>query len=114
MKILTVCRAGLVRSVALADVLKLHYVPSDVLPMGVDFNSIETKAMLYEWADKIIVMEEHYRDKIPAQYHNKLFVCEVGPDIYGSSKNPQLIDIVWRWVRENTAQLEIEEHNYVV
>ena len=111
MKILTVCRAGLVRSVSLADVLKLHFKPTDVLPVGKDFNSEETKQMLFEWADKIIVMETHYKDSIPQEYWDKLLVCDVGADRYGSSKHPELIDQVFRWVRENKQLLGVEEHS---
>lgn len=109
-KILTLCRAGLVRSVALEDVLKLHFQPTDVLAAGVDFNKEDTKEMLYKWADKIIVMEEHYLEKIPQEYQLKILVCEVGPDTYGSSKNPILIDKVFRWARENSNKLGITEH----
>lgn len=111
MKILTVCRAGLVRSVSLADVLKLHFEPTDVIPIGIDFNDSETKVLLYEWADKIVVMEEHYLDKIPLEFREKTLVCEVGPDTYGHSKNPELIDKVFTWTRENQEKMGIKEHN---
>lgn len=111
MKILTICRAGLVRSVSLADVLKLHFYETDVLPVGIDFNSAATLHMLYEWADRIVVMEEHYRKKIPEQYHSKVLVCEVGPDTYGSSKHPSLINKVFSWARDNKEKMNIEEHN---
>lgn len=114
MKILTVCRAGLVRSVALADVLKLHFEPTDVLPMGKDFNSEDTKYMLYNWADKIVVMEEHYKNSIPESYWHKTLVCEVGPDGYGSSKNPILIDLVFSWAREHQDILGVKEHHNII
>ena len=111
MKILTVCRAGLVRSVALKDILTLHYEPTDILASGIDFNSKETLTMLFSWAERIVVMEEHYQDRIPIEYQKKTLVCEVGPDTYGSSRNPLLIDMVWRWVREHKDKLGIIEHN---
>ena len=120
MKILTVCRAGLVRSVGLANVLKLHYYPVDVLACGIGehafgrMNDTETLDMLFNWANKIIVMEEYYKYKIPEKYHNKVMVCEVGPDIYGNPSNGILIDKVWTWVRENIDQLEIKEHKEIV
>lgn len=114
-KILTVCRAGLIRSSALANVLKLHFSPVDVLPCGIGtydtgrFNTEETLEMLFTWADKIIVMEEHYQWKIPEQWRKKVMVCEVGPDTYKSNTNPQLIDKVYRWTRENAEKLQIKE-----
>lgn len=116
MRILTVCRAGLVRSVALADVLKLHFKPVDVIPVGIGkhqlgrFNSKNILNYLYLWAEKIIVMEARYKDKIPAGEHYKVMICDVGPDIYGSSKHPLLIDTVWQWARKNAKELRIEEH----
>lgn len=111
MKILTVCRAGLVRSVALADVLKLHFEPTDVLPMGKDFQSKETQEMLFNWADKIVVMETHYMEDIPENHRAKTLICEVGPDIYGSSKHPDLINKVFIWARNNWEKLGVKEHN---
>lgn len=113
--ILTVCRAGLIRSSALANVLKLHFSPVDVLPCGIGtydtgrFNSEETLDMLFKWADKIVVMEEHYQWKIPDEFRKKVMVCEVGPDVYGSNTHPKLIDMVWRWTKENQDTLGIKE-----
>ena len=91
MKILTVCLGGLVRSVAFAEVLKLRYGIRDVLSLGYDFNPPETQKMLFEWADRIIVVERFVQEKIPVEYHSKIVVCEVGPDTYGNAKNPELL-----------------------
>ncbi len=114
MKILTLCRAGLVRSVALADVLKLHFEPTDVLPAGVDFNTKETLEMLYKWAEIIVIMEEHFMEKIPEEFRDKVLVCEVGADTYGSSKNPDLINKVWMWAELNQDLLGVKEHKKVL
>jgi len=119
MKILTICRAGLVRSIALADVLKLHFEPVDVIPAGIGehengrFNSIQLLHYLFNWADKIVVMEPHFKEKIPATFHNRVMICDVGPDVYGAiggSKSPILIKKVWDWARENRSELKIREH----
>ena len=111
-KIVTVCKQGLVRSVALADVLKLHFEPVDVIPVGLSSNSKETQDMLFKWADEIIVMEEKYAQKIISTFVNvkKVYVCEVGPDIYGNSHNRQLIDFCWDWCRMSKEDLGIKEH----
>lgn len=110
-KIITMCRQGLCRSVALADVLKLHFEPVDVVPIGHFGNTKEAQQMLFTWADKIVVMEEHYRAHVPEEFHPKTMVCEVGPDRYGNSKNPELIGMVWRWTRKHLDELGIVEHN---
>lgn len=110
-KIITMCRQGLVRSVALADALKLHFEPVDVLSIGYFANTEPTKTMLFDWADFIICMESKYVGHIDIKYLPKLMICEVGPDTYGSSRNPGLIDKVWRWARQNQEALGIKEHN---
>jgi predicted protein tyrosine phosphatase len=111
MKILTCCSQGLCRSVGLADVLKLHFEPVDVIPIGLDSNSQETIAMLCEWADVVVVMEEKYLKKLPEISTSKVLVCEVGRDSYGNSHNPQLIDKCWRWARLNVGIMGIQEHS---
>ena len=108
--IVTVCSAGLCRSVSLADVLKLHFEPCDVLPVGVDRN-FGAKDMLFEWADKIVVMYHKFEKRIPEKYAHKVLLCDVGPDTYGTPKNPELIGKVWRWARENKEKLGIVEHS---
>lgn len=111
--ILTVCSAGLCRSVGLADVLKLHFEPVDVVPVGIDKNS-GVLPLLYEWADHIIVMQEKYGKRIPEEFAHKVVVCEVGPDVYHNSRHPLLIAKVWSWARENADKLGITEHNKVL
>lgn len=111
-KILTVCAQGLCRSVGLADVLKLHFEPVDVIPVGYRGNTKETLIMLGEWADFVIVMEEKYKRKLPPEMdQSKMLVCEVGPDVYGNSHHRVLIDKVWQWARKNQHILGITEHN---
>lgn len=100
----------------MADVLKLHFKPVDVLPIGLasTANSDETRDMIFTWADHIIVMQicfvEQIHNKFKGKFDNKILLCDVGSDIYGRSNNPQLIDQVWRWTRINQNKLEIIEH----
>lgn len=110
-KIVTMCRQGLVRSVSLTDVLKLHFEPVDVIPIGYFANSLETKEMLFTWADFIVVMEAHMAKYVPEAFLSKVLVCEVGPDVYGRHNHPALLDKTWRWARENQALLGIKEHS---
>jgi predicted protein tyrosine phosphatase len=110
-KILTVCKQGLVRSVGLADVLKMHFEPVDVIPVGANSNTQETLQMLCEWADHVIVMEGKYAKRLPSGFENKILLCDVGPDTYGNSHNRKLIDFVWQWTRKNQHKLAIKEHS---
>jgi predicted protein tyrosine phosphatase len=112
-KILTVCKHGLVRSVALADVLKLHFEPVDVVPVGVVSNSQETLQKLADWADFIVFMEAQYVSRFPYSLanQNKIRVCDVGADSYGNSHSPELIDKCWNWCRVHIKDLGIQEHD---
>lgn len=110
-KILTCCSQGLCRSVGLADVLKMHFEPVDVIPIGLNSNSPGTKEMLFDWADFIVLMESHFVTKIDTKWHNKILVCEVGKDNYGNARNSSLIDICWRWTRTMEKILNIQEHS---
>lgn len=115
-KIVTACAQGLVRSVGLADVLKLHFEPVDVIPIGLKGNSRETIEMLEQWCNFFIIMEERYRARVPnlAYVRSKLLVCDVGEDRYGNSHNRELIDQCWQWARRNQDLMGIREHQRVV
>lgn len=110
-KIVTACKHGLVRSVGLADVLKLHFEPVDVIPIGLNSNSKETLEMLGQWCDWFVIMEARYRKRVPPGFEQKIIVCEVGQDVYGNSHHRQLIDKVWQWARRNQTRLGIKEHS---
>lgn len=112
-RILTMCRQGLVRSVALADVLKMHFRPVDVMSIGHFANTPATIEMMCCWADRIVVMEEHYKKHVPAEFHYKVLICDVGPDVDNpqGSKTPKLIKKCWDWVRLFKTELGgIQEH----
>ena len=95
MKILCVCEGGNVRSVALAYALKHEVNPRhDALAMGLVTNNPDTQLMLFNWAERIIVMEERLKEPIPPIFHSKVSVCEVGPDRYGIYVHPDLIKLV--------------------
>lgn len=120
-KILTCYKQGLVRSVGLTDVLKMHFEPVDVIPVGLTSNSRDTLVMLFTWTDWVICMDnKRYLQACalaekngwadPQEIKNKILVCDVGQDIYGNSHNPILIDQCWRWCRSMASTLGIQEH----
>lgn len=117
-KVLTMCRVGLSRSLALADVLKCHFPACDVLPIGLSANSVETLKHMIQWADIVILMREKFKDELLAKIgkfpgDTNLMVCEVGADVYGYAGQDRaiLIDKVWRWARVNMPPLGITEGN---
>jgi hypothetical protein len=90
MKILTICRAGAVRSMALAIYLKQVKQMFDVIPIGIEEASEETRQMLYLWADRILVVEEQFMSRIPQEYQHKTKYFPIGADIYGNPCNENL------------------------
>jgi len=87
MKILTLCSAGAVRSVAMAHVLKSRY-GHDALAAGHNFNSQGTIDLLSGWADRIIVMQPRYAKGILKKHAHKIVepaLTNVGDDVWGNS-----------------------------
>lgn len=96
MKVLTICSAGAVRSVAMAHRLK-HDYGIDAVPLGRDTNSPETIEKLSEWADRIIVMQPRYADGVPMKYVHKLVpahLTDVGPDVWLNPLHPELQKVI--------------------
>lgn len=88
-RVVCMCQRGNCRSAGLAYYLK-DRLDIDAVAIGWHSNGPDLQRFLFAWADAIIVMEPNMREKIPAAYHAKLMVCDVGPDRYGNSHNPEL------------------------
>lgn len=101
MNILTICQGGAVRSVCLARLLKDKDVvgrTNDAIAASWQWNSGMTLLMLGAWADLVVVMEPYMLEKIPSTLRDKAKICDVGPDRFGNSQNPELIAICLRWM----------------
>lgn len=92
MKILCICQRGNCRSVALAYLLKDYY-GHDAVAIGHETAGDELKSFLLQWSDYAVCMEHSHVSKLPPipQRKDNVLVCDVGPDIYGHSRNPQLL-----------------------
>ena len=99
MNILCVCQRGNSRSVALAYIFKDVY-GQDALAMGISAASDDTKSMLYEWADIIILVDQKYEDEIPAEYKKKLQIWDVGSDKYFLGFHPELLELYRKYIDE--------------
>lgn len=82
MNIVTVCRGGNVRSVAAKMILR-RYFDHETLACGVDRNSPKTLAMLFDWADRIVLLHEEFQGHVPEEFAAKMIVLHVGTDIWG-------------------------------
>jgi hypothetical protein len=100
-KILTICKGGLIRSVALASVLR-YKAGHDPIAYGVEKGTPETMRMLCYWADRVVLMQAEYGDFV-VQYYGTTFplcVCDVGPDIWSNPLHPDLQTKVNLYVTE--------------
>ena len=83
MKVLTVCSHGNVRSVALAYILKVVF-SWEAIPIGLYTTTEETRKMLVDWADLVIVTNvQDYKDFTPKS--DKIMLLDLGHDVW---KNP--------------------------
>lgn len=105
-RILTVCQGGNVRSVTLRFLLNYKY-GFDALACGWEPNTDDTRRMLYEWADVIIVCEASFAELLPLDVRGKVNVFEIGPDVWGMSLHPELVEIcdnlIQQWVAAHSA-----------
>jgi hypothetical protein len=90
MKIVTVCENGNNRSVQFMHLLRYKYKGSDVIPVGTHTFTKETLAMLYNWADHIIVTDRILESLIPEEFKSKVKVWNVGIDRFPRPFNPEL------------------------
>ncbi len=93
MKVLTICQGGNSRSAGCGYLLKYKY-GMDALACGWEGNSVETLRMLCEWAEAVIVMQEQFRQYVPKEFHDKLYVVDVGPDVWCNSLHPEMLRII--------------------
>lgn len=105
MKILCVCQRGNSRSVALAYILK-DMLNQDAIALGEETAAKDTKQMLYEWADKIIIVDKKLRKRIPKKYAKKCTVWDVGEDSYFMGFFPGLIAQYMGYLEAETGKLK--------
>lgn len=86
------CQGGNSRSVALGYVLK-YELGIDALACSWEKNTPETRDMLCRWADRIIVMQSMFVDKVPLEFYEKVTVYDVGEDRWFNSLHPELLGI---------------------
>ena len=90
MKVLCMCQYGHNRSVAMAYLLN-HDGDNETLAIGWGAHSPALKAYLFAWAERIAVLEQAYLVHVPPEHRHKAFVVEVGPDVYGTPRSPELM-----------------------
>ena len=95
-RIVTMCQGGHVRSVALKYLLRYGGPNLDVLACGWESNTEQTRRMLFEWADTIIILQSKFEQHVPSEFHDnsdgsrRLFCYDVGEDRFGNPFHPEL------------------------
>lgn len=90
MRFLCVCEGGTVRSGSAAHALK-YYFGQEAIAASHAKLSDDTMEMLFEWADRIILMQPHFADRVPEVYVPKVKVCDVGKDVWMNPLHPLLL-----------------------
>lgn len=91
-KILCIGRKGNNRSVALAYLLKLR--GHDAIAVGMRCMRRDTRKMMLDWAEKIILLHNKCIEGVPEEYHNKLITYHVGC----VEKVPEFDKEMMRWM----------------
>ena len=101
MNILCLCERGNSRSVALAWMFKDYMLPAhNAIAGGMRTMDDETKKMLYEWADRIILVDKMFENEIPEEYKLKLKIWDVGPDRFFRGFEQSLLDTYVKYINE--------------
>jgi hypothetical protein len=90
MKILCLGRKGDSRSAALAWLLKQK--GHDAIAVGMRCMGSDTRKMMLDWSDKIILLHEKCGEGVPEEYWSKLKIWEVGRDTYMRNFDPLLVE----------------------
>lgn len=85
------CQGGNFRSTTCAYVLKSR--GGEAVAIGHSHADVPLRDLLYNWADHIIIVEEHMRQFVNPHHFHKLLVWDVGPDRWCSMGHPELMAI---------------------
>lgn len=99
MKILCVCERGNNRSVCLARILKDYY-GHDAIAIGSETNGVDILITLSSWADMIIVLDKRI-DIVGKNFHEKLLLWDIGPDVWGINFHPELERKLLSYIRRD-------------
>lgn len=113
MKILTICIGGMVRSSGISDVLR-NDMGIDSVALSAINNHDGTMSMMCEWADVIVPVEPQFENEVPNEYKhkwenckmwdekfkNKRKVMNLGADIWGNARHPELRQIIKSRINE--------------
>lgn len=71
----------------------------DAIAVGWQAADASTQRMLFEWADRIVVMWDRFESRIPVEFRAKMMTCNVGDDRWVNSRHPELVGLVTDWIK---------------
>ena len=92
MKILCLGRKGNSRSAALAWLLKQR--GHDAIAVGMRCMGRDTREMMLDWAEVVILLHEKCQEGVPREYWHKLKVWPIGRDVYFQGFNNVLLELL--------------------
>lgn len=99
MKILCICKQGIVRSGALVWLLKVEHA-HDAVAVGYETNGSEVIKLLGTWADRIIALDNASYQSVPLVFISKTDVFNVGEDRWHDPGNLELHSILRSMIKE--------------
>lgn len=99
MKILCVCKQGIVRSGALAWLLKTEF-RHDAIAVGYETNSEQVRDLLGSWADSIVCLDNSSQQSVSLTMWDKTVLFDVGEDRWHDPSNPELHSILRTMIKE--------------
>ena len=97
MKILCLGRQGNSRSVTLAYLLKNR--GHDAIAVGMRRMRKDTRKMMLDWADLIILLHQKCQEGVPQDYWDKLKIWQVGRDVYFQEPNKILVELLEGYIK---------------
>lgn len=72
-------------------VLALREAGVDAIAASAYLGSEEHRAMLFDWATYIIVMQPKFAERVPGAFKSKLRTVDVGEDVWSNPTHPELL-----------------------
>ncbi len=98
MKILCVCSRGVIKSVGFGWILKQKGY--EVLSMGWGHSSPDTRKMLFDWSDRIVLVDEYINFEDTPEWKAKGVRIDVPSGVYQSPLDSELLGLAQEKLKE--------------
>jgi predicted protein tyrosine phosphatase len=100
-RILALCRTGVVRSAAFTTELKSRHEYVNIVNAGLQNVQPDTLAMLIKWADVVYVVgNQRLFNLIPIIFRAKCKLVDVGSDVWHNAEDPRLKQVIRKKIEQ--------------